>query len=99
MSRIMLTGFLICRSLEEADRLSVLLPEHIRLTRAEPGCLKFEVFRSHADPVRFAVSEIFRDRDSFEAHQARAAGTPWAKASKGVPRDYKITEERAEKPR
>ena len=93
MPRIALNGFLICRSLEEADRVSELLPDHIRLTRAEPGCLRFEVFRSHADPIRFAVSEVFRDREAFEAHQARAAGTIWARATRGIPRDYTITEE------
>ncbi len=71
------------------------LPDHIRLTRAEPGCLKFEVFRSHSDPTRFAVSEAFRDRAAFEAHQARAAGTTWAKVTKDIPRDYKIVEQRA----
>ena len=92
MPRVTLTGFLVCRSLEEADRVSHLLPEHIRLTRAEPGCLKFEVFRSHEDPLRFAVSETFRDRESFKAHQARTAETLWAKATRGIPRDYKITE-------
>lgn len=93
MPRIALNGFLICRSLEEADRVSELLPDHIRLTRAEPGCLRFEVFRSHADPIRFAVSEVFRDREAFEAHQARVAGTIWARATRGIPRDYTITEE------
>lgn len=98
MTRVTLTGFLICRSLEEADRVSALLPEHVRLTRAEPGCLGFEVFRSHADPVRFAVSEAFRDRAAFEAHQARAAGTIWARATKGIPRDYRIVEEKPAKP-
>ena len=99
MPRVTLTGFLICRSLDEADRVSELLPEHIRLTRAEPGCLGFEVFRSHSDPVRFAVSEVFRDRAAFEAHQARAAGTLWARATKAIPRDYRIVEERSAKPR
>lgn len=93
MPRVALNGFLICRSLEEGDRVSELLPEHIRLTRAEPGCLRFEVFRSQSDPVRFAVSELFRDREAFEAHQARAAETTWARATKGIPRDYRITEE------
>ncbi|MCA0273571.1 MAG: antibiotic biosynthesis monooxygenase [Proteobacteria bacterium] len=93
MPRIALNGFLLCRSLEEADRVSVLLPEHIRLSRANPGCLRFEVFRSQSDPVRFAVSELFRDREAFEAHRARAADTIWARATKGIPRDYRITEE------
>lgn len=99
MPRIALNGFLICRTLEEADRVSQILPEHIRLTRAESGCLRFEVFRSQADPVRFAVSELFRDREAFDAHQARAAETIWARATKGIPRDYRITEEKAERRR
>lgn len=94
MSRLYLSGFLICRTLEEADRVSELLPEHIRLTRAEPGCLRFEVLRSHADPVRFAVSEAFADRAAFEAHQARASATIWAKVTKGIPREYEITEDK-----
>jgi len=95
MSKLTLTGFLICRCLEEADRVSELLADHIRLTRAEPGCLSFEVFRSHSDPVRFAVREIFRDRAAFEAHQNRAKDTIWARATQAIPREYQITEESA----
>lgn len=88
-----LSGFLVCRSLEEADRVAQLLPEHIRLTRAEPGCLRFEVWRSHADPCRFAVSESFRDRAAFEAHRVRTGKTIWARATRGVARDYVIRDE------
>src|SRR5690606_10470481 len=87
---VYLSGFLLCRSLEEADRVAALLPEHIRLTRAEPGCLRLEVCRTHADRCRFPVSESCRDRAAFTAHQARAADTIWARATKGVPRDYVI---------
>lgn len=93
MSKVTLTGFLVCRTLEEADRVAQHLPEHIRLTRAEPGCLRFEVLRSQADPACFAVAETYRDRAAFEAHQARLAATIWAKVTKGIPRDYRITEE------
>lgn len=95
MARVSLSGFLICRTLEEADRVSELLREHIRLTRAEPGCLRFEVLRSHSDPTRFAVTETFRDRAAFEAHQARTATTIWARATKGITREYEISEETA----
>lgn len=92
MSHVILTGFLICRSLEEAERIAALLPEHVRLTRAEPGCLAFEVIRSMADPVRFAVREIFASRADFEAHRARAAAARWGRSTKGIPRDYVLTE-------
>jgi quinol monooxygenase YgiN len=77
---------------------AALLPEHIRLTRAEPGCLRFEVLRSYSDPTRFAVSEAFIDRAAFEAHQARAAATIWAKGTKGIPRKYEISEDPEQTP-
>lgn len=92
MAHTILTGFLICRSLEEADRVAALLPEHIRLTRSEPGCLAFEVIRSMSDPVRFAVREIFASRADFEAHQQRAQSSQWGRSTKGIPRDYVLNE-------
>jgi quinol monooxygenase YgiN len=87
-----LNGFLICDTMDEADRVSHLVPEHVRLTRAEPGCLKFEVFRSHEDPCRFAVSETFRDRAAFEAHQARTRASRWWAETQGVRRDFRLEE-------
>lgn len=92
MTAITLAGFLICRSLEEADRAAALLPEHMRLTRAEPGCLHFDVIRSMSDPVRFAVYETFRDRAAFDAHQARTRASTWWQATRHIPRDYRIEE-------
>ncbi len=92
MGHVILTGFLVCRTLEEADRVSVMLPDHIRLTRAEPGCIAFEVLRSMADPVRFAVREIYRCRADFDAHIARVRSSDWGRATRGVKRDYVLTE-------
>ena len=89
--RVRLTGFLRCRTLEEADRIAPHLAEHIRLTRAEPSCLSFEVLRSSADPTCFAVSECYVDAAALEAHRARTAGTLWAKVTAGIPRDYVVT--------
>ncbi len=91
-SYVVLTGFLVCRSLEEADRVAGLLPEHVRLTRAEPGCLAFEVVRSMADPVRFAVREIFASRADFADHQQRVAQSGWGRSTRGIPRDYMLTD-------
>jgi len=98
MSRISLSGFLIARTLDEADRVAAHLGEHIRLTRAEPGCLGFEVIRSQSDPCRFAVTEAFTDRAAFQAHQARTAATVWARVCAGIPRDYTITGDSPDSP-
>jgi quinol monooxygenase YgiN len=92
MSGVTLHGFLICRTLEEADRVSVLLPDHIAATRAERGCLWFEVHRSTADPVRFAVYEVFQDKAAFEAHRVRMKDTQWWRVTQNIPRDYTTIE-------
>ncbi|MFD0979880.1 putative quinol monooxygenase [Tropicimonas aquimaris] len=78
-----------------ADRLAAVtraLLDHIRLTRAEPGCRLFDVQADPEVPGRFTVSEEFVDRAAFEAHQARIAGSDWAGASEGIDRHYRIEE-------
>lgn len=72
-------------------RVLAALPEHIRLSRAEPGCLEFHVAPDPDRPHRLLVRESFRDRAAFEAHQARIPGTPWARATRGCKRSYQIT--------
>ena len=85
-----LTGRLICRDEAAAEIVRTHLPEHVRLTRAEPGCLSFEV-RQAGDLV-WSVEEAFADRAAFEAHQARAKGSAWGTATTGIKRDFSIRE-------
>ena len=78
------------------DRLAAVagaLPAHIALTRAEPGCLAFDVIPSPDDPGRFLVSETFQDQVAFDAHQARAKASAWADITAGLPRHYTISRE------
>jgi len=67
--------------------------EHIALTRAEPGCISFEVTPCADVKGRFLVAETFTDRAAFDAHQTRTGASAWAKITAGLPRDYSITEE------
>ena len=90
MTRIRLRGTMTCPP-EAAAGVRAALPEHIRLTRAEPGCLAFEVGESA--PGRFTVDELFRDRVAFEAHQTRPRGSDWFTLTAAWPRDYKVSEE------
>lgn len=79
-----------------ADRLAQVraaLPEHIALTRAEPGCLSFEVEEDADVPGRFKVSETFESQAAFDAHQARTKASAWFEVTKGIPRDYEISTE------
>ena len=89
MGKVFLDGHLEVPP-ESIDAVLAALPEHIRLTRAEPGCLRFEVTQSADNPTRFLVSEIFADEDAFDAHQQRARASTWAKITAGMPRHYNI---------
>jgi quinol monooxygenase YgiN len=89
--RIVLTGWIAFPSTER-DELRPLLDEHIRLTRAEPGCLAFNVVESREDPTRLDVAETFRDRADFDAHQRRTAGSAWGAATSHLKRHYRVVE-------
>ncbi len=66
--------------------------DHISLTRSEAGCISFEVTPSPDVNGRFLVNEVFINQAAFDHHQARAKASPWAEISKGLPREYTITE-------
>ncbi len=89
--KIQLTGYIDVPA-DRLDQVSAALPEHIRLTCAETGCISFDVTPSPEVAGRFDVAEVFADRNSFDAHQQRAGATNWAKVTKGITRHYQIVE-------
>ncbi|AXH37114.1 antibiotic biosynthesis monooxygenase [Humibacter sp. BT305] len=89
MSEIHLTGELICATEEEARVVSLHLPAHVRLTRAEVGCICFEVVTTE-DPLVWSVEERFAGRAAFESHQRRVLNSEWGRATAGIRRRYSI---------
>jgi quinol monooxygenase YgiN len=76
------------------DRLEAVksaLPQHISLTRAEAGCISFDVVQNDTISGRFMVSEVFVDQAAFDAHQVRTKNSDWFKTTEGIPREYSIT--------
>ena len=90
MGVIRLTGTLTCAP-EEAETVRAALTEHIRLSRAEPGCIDFDVTET-ASGV-FTVAERFADRTAFDAHQTRTRASAWWQATGHMPRAFTLTEE------
>ncbi len=86
---VRLTGRLICASEAECALVRQFLPDHIRLTRQEPGCISFEVTQS-ADPLIWTVEECFVDQAAFDVHQARTKTSEWARQTATIQRDYRI---------
>ena len=87
---VRLSGELRCASRQEVDLVRRHLPEHVRLTRAEPGCLAFDVSPTD-DPFVWRVEEAFADRAAFEAHQRRTRASAWWAATAAIARDFTVT--------
>lgn len=89
MAKVYLDGLLIAHSAAEHALVDLYLDDHITLTRAEPGCLKFEVTEDPNDRNKWHVSEIFETEDAFEAHQTRVKSSEWGKISTPLERRFK----------
>ena len=90
MTTVRLTGQLICDTNDDVARVHEHLALHVQLTRAEPGCLSFEVVQTE-NPLVWQVDEEFVDADAFRAHQARATASEWARGTVGIERAYTVT--------
>lgn len=86
-----LTGTLTCASSDDMKIIETYLPDHITLSREEPGCLTFTVTQS-ANPLVWYVDETYVDQAAFEAHQARNRTSVWWQKSQGLVRDFQITQ-------
>ncbi|MGO2061430.1 putative quinol monooxygenase [Leucobacter sp. UCMA 4100] len=87
---IALRGRLICRTPKEAETVRTHLPAHEALSRAEPGCVSFEVTATD-DPLVWHVAEQFSSEEAFAAHQRRVAASEWGLVTAGITREYHIT--------
>ena len=52
-----------------------LLARAMRLSRSEPGCLRFDVYHSSAEPRRFTLVEHWADQAAIDAHRLAEAYT------------------------
>ncbi|WP_170477755.1 putative quinol monooxygenase [Ruegeria arenilitoris] len=95
MAKVYLQGFLDVPE-DKLQQVRSALPRHIELTRAEPGCISFEVVEDTVQPGRFNVSEVFENQEAFDAHQSRTKASDWFTVTQGVPRDYTVKVEEGE---
>ena len=88
---ITLTGTLTCPKPDDLKIVESYLPDHITLSRAEPGCLRFDAVQT-TDPMVWQIDETYIDTAAFEAHQTRNRASIWWQKSQSIVRDFKITE-------
>jgi len=89
---IVITGTLTCTPGDLA-MVSAALPDHIRLTRTEPGCISFSITPSPDTPCQFDIAERFVDRAAFDSHSARTRTSDWWQQTSHIPRDIELIEE------
>lgn len=89
-TEVRLSGKLLCASIEDVEIVKDHLPEHIRLTLEEAGCLSFEVWQTD-DPLIWGVEERFTDASAFSYHQQRTRASAWWTATAAIPRSYEVT--------
>lgn len=75
---------------EALEAVKAALPQHIKLSRAEAGCLRFDAVQDKENPHRFHIFESFTSQAAFAAHQARTAQSEWGEVSKACLRDYAL---------
>lgn len=90
-NKIGLTGYIDVPRSRLAE-VTAALSEHIRLTRAETGCISFNVTPDPDHAGRFNVAEVFINQSAFDLHQSRTANSNWAHVAKGIARNYQIEE-------
>ena len=91
MARIVLEGYIDVPA-GDLDAVLAELPNHIGLTRSEPGCIRFEVKQRAESPRLFDVYETFESQRAFDSHQARVRASRWGDITVNVSRHYQISE-------
>jgi quinol monooxygenase YgiN len=72
---ICLTILLTAKDAADIPRLRDLLVQAMRKSREEPGCLRFDVYHSTAEPRRFTLVEHWADQAAIDAHRLAEAYT------------------------
>lgn len=67
--------WLTAKDPKDVPELRDLLREQGRLSRAEPGCARFEVYQSQADETRFLLVERWESTEALDVHRKAKAYT------------------------
>lgn len=72
---ICLNVLLTAKDPADVPKIRDLLAEAMRKSRAEPGCVRFDVYHSTAEPRRFMLVEHWAGQDALDAHRLAEAYT------------------------
>ncbi|MBC6411704.1 MAG: antibiotic biosynthesis monooxygenase, partial [Hyphomonadaceae bacterium] len=64
------------------------MQNHIDLTHAESGCIRFDLWQDQNIPARLNIIGIFENPKAAEFHRNRMKDTKWKTVTKNIMRDY-----------
>jgi len=88
--KVILQGHIIVLD-DDLDTVTAALDSHIELTRAEQGCLIFNVTVDEKNQTKFNVYEEFVNQAAFDKHQLRVKQSNWGRVTTQVERHYLIS--------
>ena len=70
---ICLNVLLTAKNVDDVPRIRQWLSQAMQRSREEPGCLRFDVYHSTAEPRRFTLVEHWATQESLDQHRLAAA--------------------------
>jgi len=61
--------WLTVKNVSDVQKVRALLSQHGRLSKAEPGCRRFEVYHSKNDATRFLICEHWASQAELDEHR------------------------------
>lgn len=78
--QVALSGNVTCTDTAQLMTLLMHVSAHVAETRAEPGCLYYEIAQTD-EPMVWRVEGLFHDAAALDIHRRRNAASPWAAAA------------------
>ena len=77
---------------DKIDLVKTELQKLVAITRAEAGCLQYDLHQDNDDPAHFLFYENWRSRDLWQAHMNAPHLTAYGQATKGAVAKFTLFE-------
>ena len=77
---------------QQAERVRAELSKLIPITRAEAGCVQYDLHQDHADPAHFLFFENWESRELWQAHMRAPHLVAYLKATEGAVAEFTVHE-------
>lgn len=77
---------------DQIDRVKAELLKLVPTTRAEEGCLQYDLHQDNEDPAHFLFYENWQSRDHWQAHMAAPHLAAYRQATEGAIAEFSLYE-------